>query len=73
MEMAKETGYKAVHWGVSPPKYCKEYPNINSIARIKDDYIFRLPGKGRRSLAGIFLNKATRRLGFNLFGWGGTR
>jgi hypothetical protein len=73
LEMAKETGYKAVHWGVSPPEFCKEFPDINNVARIKDDYIIRLPGKGRRSLAGIFLGKATRRLGFNLFGWGGTR
>lgn len=31
------------------------------IPRLKDDYLFRLPGEGRRSLGGIFLDKLRRR------------
>jgi hypothetical protein len=33
-----------------------------AIPRIKDDYLFRLPGKGRHSLASVFGHKLIRRM-----------
>ncbi len=73
MEKARETGYSTVHWGVAPPEFTKEYSETASVGRIKSDYIFRLPGKGRKSLASILAKKTKRRIDFHLFGKGSTR
>ncbi len=62
IELSKKVGYKAVYWGVRKDK------RINSIndnpyysCRIKNDFIYRLPGRGRKSLFKIYINKILRR------------
>jgi len=63
VDAAREAGYRSCFWGVLPdrrtnrpgqdPYYCP---------RLKADYIFRLPGRGRRPLGSILLSKIKRRL-----------
>jgi len=61
-KISKEIGYLTNFWG---PLIGVPYNNINSdpykLVRLKDDYIFRLPGKNRKSLFNIFLLKIKRR------------
>jgi peptidoglycan/xylan/chitin deacetylase (PgdA/CDA1 family) len=62
VDAAREVGYLTSFWGVLPgrrgnrpgddPYHCP---------RLKADYLFRLPGRGRRSLAGIVAHKVRRR------------
>jgi Polysaccharide deacetylase len=63
VQAARRAGYSTCFWGVLPdrrtnrpgqdPYYCP---------RLKDDYILRLPGHGRRSLGAILSDKLKRRL-----------
>ena len=63
VDAAKEAGYLTSFWGVladrrtnrpgEDPYYCP---------RLKADYIFRLPGRGRRALSAILSDKLKRRL-----------
>jgi peptidoglycan/xylan/chitin deacetylase (PgdA/CDA1 family) len=58
--LSRQTGYESNFWvipsGRRPKKAAPFY-----IPRIKDDYLFRLPGRGRKSLAQIFQGKLQRR------------
>ncbi len=61
IKSAIKAGYRALYWGVTPPEYATEFQEIRHVTRIKSDYIYRLPGEGRRSVARIFLEKFMRR------------
>jgi len=60
--LSKEAGYLSNYWGPLPGK-----PTVVSgqdpfyISRLKDDYLLRLPGKGRSSLMDVFTMKYRRR------------
>jgi peptidoglycan/xylan/chitin deacetylase (PgdA/CDA1 family) len=61
--LAREAGFESIFWSR------REEREINAvgddpfhIVRRKHDFVRRLPGSGRRSLAGLFVAKATRRL-----------
>ena len=63
VELSKKVGFKGNFWVVGP------YKRANLVGgdpfyinRIKDDYIFRLPGKDRKSLWEIFKMKLARRM-----------
>lgn len=61
-ELSREAGYESNFWLSLPGKSsnrCGDSPF--SITRLKDDYLFRLPGKGRRTLFDIFMLKLVRR------------
>lgn len=63
IEVAKKVGLKTCFWGVlDNKKINKPGDNPFNICRIKNDFIFRLPGEGRISLNSIYLNKIKRRL-----------
>ncbi len=63
VSLSMEAGYKTNFWGplhgirVNAAGGSQYY-----IPRLKDDYLFRLPGKGRKSLREIFKHKFTRRM-----------
>jgi len=74
--LAAESGYESVYYGVKANfDYMKRVTNegIRRVTRVKDDYLFRLPGKGRKSLIQIFYEKAKRRVTFALFKKGTVR
>ncbi|WP_158269721.1 polysaccharide deacetylase family protein [Desulfonatronum sp. SC1] len=62
-ELSWEAGYVTNFLGPLPgvPLACPEIDPF-SIPRLKDDYLFRLPGKGRHSLASVFAHKLVRRM-----------
>ena len=63
IDVLKEIGIKTCFWGVLENKKMNkpgDDPYYN--CRIKDDFIFRLPGKGRKSLPSIYGGKIRRRL-----------
>ena len=63
VEVSRQVGYVTNFWGVlagrrsnrpgDDPHYCP---------RLKGDYLFRLPGQGRRSLSGVMVHKVARRI-----------
>ncbi len=61
-ELSKKTGYLTNFWG---PIYGIPYNRTGGdpygLVRLKDDYILRLQGKGRKSLLNIFSYKLKRR------------
>lgn len=63
VSLSMEADYKANFWG---PLHGIRINTAGSdsyyIPRLKDDYLFRLPGKGRKSLRKIFEHKFTRRM-----------
>ena len=61
--MAKETGSTALYWGVRDDRRVNR-PGDDpfQLARLKNDFIWRLPGPRRRSLPAIYLDKTVRRL-----------
>jgi len=62
VEQSKEAGYLTNYWGPIPGQpENKPGQDPYSIARIKDDYLLRLPGKGRASLSEVLTMKARRR------------
>ncbi len=63
IEVCKKSGIKSCFWGVrNDRKINKKGDNPYYSCRIKNDFIFRLPGKGRKSLPSIYGNKIKRRL-----------
>jgi len=62
LRMAEQTCYAAIYWGVAEPAHARGV-SVRSATRIKDDYIFRLPGEGRWPLRKVFSSKFWRRLG----------
>jgi len=64
VDIAAKTGYGAVYWGTTPQgKSSGEWGNPSGVTRLKDDFVFRLPGEGRLSLLSIFAGKFLRRIG----------
>ncbi len=62
VELSRKAGYLTNFWGpLERPRI--SLPGINPyyIPRLKGDYLFRLPGKGRKSIAEIFGYKLARR------------
>lgn len=63
VEVCKKLGIKSCFWGIL------DYKRINKpgddpfyITRIKNDFLFRLPGKKRKSIISIYSNKLKRRV-----------
>ncbi|MBI5198900.1 MAG: polysaccharide deacetylase family protein [Nitrospirae bacterium] len=62
-EMAKKAGYLSAFCAYIPHRPINRTgDDPYKIVRLKDDYIFRLPGKGRRPLTEILTHKLKRRL-----------
>ncbi len=62
VQISKEAGYISNYWGsVRGRNQNKTGDSPYHICRLKDDYLLRLPGEGRKSLLDIFKAKAKRR------------
>ena len=62
IKIAEELGIKSCFWGVFPNnKNLKSNRDPFLISRIKNDFIFRLPGEERKSLLSIYYYKMKRR------------
>jgi len=75
-EIVLEAGYQAVYYGVKANFNIQDRGGegrVARITRIKDDYLYRLPGEGRKSLMKIFYEKARRRILSTFLGKGGIR
>ncbi|MEZ5864916.1 MAG: polysaccharide deacetylase family protein [Geminicoccaceae bacterium] len=60
--IAREVGFEAAYWGVHEGRRINRAGDDPlRIVRLKNDYIHRLPGAGRRSLGRIMLAKLRRR------------
>jgi hypothetical protein len=63
-ELSRKAGYRTNFYGpVCGRPYNKIGCDPYGLVRLKDDYILRLPGKGRSSLMDVFLYKLRRRKG----------
>jgi Polysaccharide deacetylase len=63
VDAARGAGYRSCFWGVLPDRRTnRPGQDPYRCPRLKANYIFRLPGRGRRSLAAIVSRKLTRRL-----------
>lgn len=62
IDLAEKTNYQSVFWGATQKKTNKPGDNPFYNCRIKNDFIFRLPGKGKKSVLSIYASKVTRRL-----------
>ena len=58
-----EAGYNIIYWGADVPAAVRAVPGVINATRVKDDFVFRLPGRGRRSLVRTLAGKARRRAG----------
>lgn len=63
VEAVAKAGYGYIHWGVTVPEEAVSAAGVINVTRVKDDFVFRLPGKGRRSLFNALAGKALRRVG----------
>lgn len=62
VELSRQVGYRTNFWGPLPQtRLNRPGQDPFFIARLKDDYLMRLPGRGRESLADVFLLKYRRR------------
>jgi hypothetical protein len=60
---AREVGYATCFWGVLPDRSSnRPGEDPYRCPRLKADYICRLPGRGRRSLAAVLTHKLRRRV-----------
>ncbi|MCB1631655.1 MAG: polysaccharide deacetylase family protein [Pseudomonadales bacterium] len=63
LRAARELGIEAVFWGASSQRRLNRVGDDPALSsRIKNDFLMRLPGTGRRSLAQIYTDKVRRRL-----------
>jgi hypothetical protein len=63
VQAARQAGYRTCFWGALPDrKSNRQGEDPYRCSRLKADYIFRLPGRGRRSLGAILSGKLKRRL-----------
>ncbi|MGD9972846.1 MAG: polysaccharide deacetylase family protein [Desulfatirhabdiaceae bacterium] len=63
VRLSQRSGYISNFWVIPPGRRTSRAGDSPFyIPRIKNDYIFRLPGKGRKSLADIFSAKLRRRM-----------
>lgn len=67
VELSREAGFKTNYWSSIYGK-ANNSPHNNpyEMVRLKHDFIWRLPGQGRKSLAEIFLFKFFRRFSGNI-------
>ncbi|MBI5816618.1 MAG: polysaccharide deacetylase family protein [Nitrospinae bacterium] len=71
VEAAAKTGYDAVYWGARPAEFLEKLGSRpKNVGRLKDDFIFRLPGQGRKTLLETLFSKFLRRFGFSKTGTG---
>jgi peptidoglycan/xylan/chitin deacetylase (PgdA/CDA1 family) len=62
VELSQEAGYTSNFWVITPQRNTNRAGDSPLyVPRIKDDYIFRLPGRGRLTLAQVFAQKLRRR------------
>ncbi len=63
VRLSKDAGYRTNMWQTLPGQN-KNYPGCDTyhLVRLKNDFLRRLPGKGRRSIVDIYVHKAKRRL-----------
>jgi Predicted xylanase/chitin deacetylase len=63
VRLSKKAGYRTNMWQTLPG-HNKNYPGCDPyyLVRLKNDFLRRLPGTGRRSLVDIYLHKAKRRM-----------
>jgi len=67
VRLLKEAGYLSAYWRIIPRKPLNRAgDNPFFLVRLKHDFIWRLPGKGRKSLPEIFGYKLARRLAGNI-------
>ncbi|MDH5510802.1 MAG: polysaccharide deacetylase family protein [Nitrospinota bacterium] len=74
--IAQNGGYSLVYYGVRPnfnTGEAAEFKTLRRVTRLKDDYLFRLPGENRKSLMKIFYEKAERRIANLLYDKGNIR
>ena len=63
VNVARSLGFQTVFFGVSKERNRNTVgSDLLYVVRVKNDFIWRLPGDGRRSLMGLYLEKAKRRL-----------
>jgi hypothetical protein len=63
IRVARELGIEAMFWGVSPTqRISRPGSDPLRLVRLKSDFLWRLPGEGRRSLGSIYADKVKRRL-----------
>jgi peptidoglycan/xylan/chitin deacetylase (PgdA/CDA1 family) len=56
---AREAGYRALYWGMlGDERANRPGGDLMRISRLENIYIYRLPGKGRKSLSSLLWNKA---------------
>ena len=61
--VVRELGIEAVFWGVLPrQRISRPGSDPLRLVRLKSDFIWRLPGEGRRPLVSIYADKVRRRL-----------
>lgn len=62
VRVARELGIEAMFWGVSSrQRISRPGSDPLRLVRLKNDFVWRLPGDGRRSLGSIYANKVGRR------------
>lgn len=62
-QLAARSGYRSVVWGFLPHvRTNRRGADPMRIGRLKHDYIFRLPGAGRRTIREVLRGKISRRL-----------
>jgi len=74
--IAQKGGYSLAYYGVRPnfnTGKAGEFTTLRRVTRLKDDYLFRLPGENRKSLMKIFYEKAERRVANLLYDKGNIR
>lgn len=58
---SKLAGYQTNHWGILDREViCRPGDDPYFIPRLNDDYVFSLPGSGRKTLPGLLLDKTRR-------------
>lgn len=63
VSVARELGFRSILWGVSPQRRVNAAGSDPlATVRLKNDFIWRLPGSGRRALTALYLEKFTRRM-----------
>ena len=63
VELSKKAGYASNFWVTLNDQHQRQHAQSPYyVTRLKDDYIFRLPGKGRKSLLAIAKMKLSRRM-----------
>ena len=63
IRVARELGIEGMFWGVSSKqRISRPGSDPLRLVRLKSDFLWRLPGEGRKSLTSVYMDKAQRRL-----------